>query len=1432
MPGPVERWLETFMCKQYADTFEAYGFKTLQSVCQLQQPQLQAMGVAQEHVDKILESVHILRQSMFGGMNHYKDEGYGSQSNVRMQHTGYIQAPQAHNVSGMNPNYNMAQVGYNSNNNNNQGNIMASHRGHMMDSIYQQQQQQQPQPQSQQYPSSLYQNQGPYHMGQYNQQNSTYGPMMNYNNQNRTQVRQPTTATSHVHSRHQNPQEVANNILQMAASYQPSQTVQVPLSKNRQAPYHVPVSAHYNMPNHVNNTEQMNRQFNYPNPSQHNTHAARTSPVSPGSMYMHSPASQHSSHSMPNSSPRSIHSPSGCGNIRSPVPSPAGSMRSPCHMQSPVNTPINQQLHVTTGQQMVQSPPQHQMGFSPKNNPLSPQGIQSPHYKQQIQKSYLNENVAAANFTANNPLQSLQKLCMLPDRQVVDPKSIVNDSSPSPNQTQKNVSSDVDWNSTISETASVNNCTDGKNCDEMDNNSGIQTNLCTNSENSCSVQNTALNTVVDSYADDAVKKSSENTIKTDVDFEHQKLKYLGQPCNTETEKQPPFECVQGTNCELSERVTNFESSKNVLETHKKSETTENSFNSLQASIETKEVSDSIFHATVVSEQINGIPKSTDHIDCIPKSSNTLHNSELTDNSLKAQKIPENSVCESESTRLEQTVEKSHDREQKSCDITDSIERSQDDQVSESVENICDKSIVNGCDNTLCDDQSKPDISSDCRKDEVKSMVNGIDDSEDNSSDIELNKKDLFIKSEPNIEILEMDSDSLLNHKTDQRQKNDEKSDNKRHLREIPPRVASASPFYVDDSDSGDEGILMVRKDVKYTYSRYSKIHRDINSHVSVSDNDTFDISDEESLDRNSLDSDMSKGFDCDIIQSLPKTVNGPGSNPGHRKKNSGSKPFKNRCSRNVISDTLGQGSKDKSENQKGNGRSKRRRTATSKYGDEMYLGDDFALDSEEETKIERKSKRKRKPSGDTSCVKANTKVKSEDVNLDSDDVEENDKKCKKNEKTETKFNCIIKSEEIVLDSDEEEETGKIDQGKQKISVDQKLPNKTYIEPDILVSVEEPEVGKTIATRRKSKLSGDIKSKVQIKEENEDSQMDSLDSKDICIDIIDSSDNLGDGSDIITFKPITKQSSSFLPVASTSKSQCENKPLVQKAKPRTKSKLKVSKAGKSKSRGKLLDDSIKNMKLKKTMNLMKQNGKKKPEVPVKEKGPILRIKDSGTPKEKCSVVNQLIEENSDKTAKNKRSTVRVSTVQVSKLPSEKSVHVPASLAGENTSWVCALCKKHSSYKFLGDLFGPYYTEGNLPEDEGSGSMDKKGKQKRQSVSVDSKSNSKGRRKSKDSMKPNEIWVHEDCAAWADGVLLIGAKMYGLQEATDIASSTVCTYCKETGAMVGCLHKGCSQKFHYYCGIESGCFLDEENYSLLCPKHRDKRLKSAEAKSFKT
>jgi len=32
MPGPVERWLETFMCSHFAEIFEKFGYRTLESV--------------------------------------------------------------------------------------------------------------------------------------------------------------------------------------------------------------------------------------------------------------------------------------------------------------------------------------------------------------------------------------------------------------------------------------------------------------------------------------------------------------------------------------------------------------------------------------------------------------------------------------------------------------------------------------------------------------------------------------------------------------------------------------------------------------------------------------------------------------------------------------------------------------------------------------------------------------------------------------------------------------------------------------------------------------------------------------------------------------------------------------------------------------------------------------------------------------------------------------------------------------------------------------------------------------------------------------------------------------------------------------------------------------------------------------------------------
>lgn len=1210
----------------------------------------------------------------------------------------------------------MTQSGYG---NCNQGNMVAAHRGHMMEGMYQQQQQQQ---------FFNNQNTGPFPMGQYNQQNSSYGPMMGYSNQNRVQGHPPSGAP-HIHARHQNPQEVANNILQMAASYQPSQTVQVPLNaKPRSAPYHVPVSSHYSVPNHPNKAEQQtSRQFNYPNSSpHHNPHGSRTSPVSPGSMFMHSPASHHSSQSLPNSSPRSIHSPPACGNIRSPVPtpSPAGSMRSPCHMQSPVNTPINQQLHISTGQQMVQSPPQQQLGYSPKNNPISPpvgQPLQCKQQQNMVQhpgkQQYMNEVVAGNN--SNNPLQSLQKLCMLPDRQVVDPKSIVNDSSPSPNQNQKNVNSDVDSYSeariTISEPASTNTSTDGTNCDKSSTSDNLPV-------STISPETPGKKTTIESYADDAVKCSTDKSVKVEIDTEKQKLMYLGQPCsvNSESSKNSPSECVQKHD-ELTAKPNQISEpqpdgivcDKNNIENDKTS--SEKSENETKNELKNNSCGMEVEVRTVTHKNL--------HVLNANEKQETVEFSESVD-----------------------SINSSNDMNQCKGDNP------------ESLADICDKSLVDGCETTHCDDQAKTDI--DCRKDEVKSMVNGGDDSDEVCSDLDSNKNDMNKKAKA-----EYKKDPAIIKKT---VNNQEKNESKR-LREVPARIASSSPYYIDASDSEDESMLMVRKDVKYTYSRCNKINRE--SIVSVSDNDII-VTDDESLDRNSLDSDMSKGFDCDLTTPKPKSsTNGSSSNQGHKKKNVTAKPLKKREPKPFM-DSSCSGSKDQSEKQR-SCRSKRTRTATSKYADEMYLGDDFVLDSEEENEIEKKSKRIRKVSGEP---RVTTKAKFEDkeIIIDSDDeVLLDSKVCKKlnnpHNHQKSTFAVTVKSEEISVDSDSELIQNKNLKKKRKVSGD--TTSSVSVKSEEISVNSKSGVIHNKNLKKTRKVNSEVAITMPLKSENEDSTNPS-DSHDVCIDIIDSSDNLGDGSDIISFKYGKNMVDNCQPTPSTSKSLCSNKTSMKRGTSKSKTKSKVTHLGKSKSRGKLLDDSMKNMKLKKTMNLMKQKGKKKTDIPVKEVGPFLKIKDSGTPKEKCSVVNQQIEETGDKNTKNKKSAVRVSTVHVSRLPSEKSVHLPSNMVGETTQWVCALCNKHSSYKFLGDLFGPYYVEGNLPSDESSNVSDKKGKQKRQSLvaSVQAKV-SKSQRKSKDNLKPHEVWVHEDCATWSDGVLLIGAKMYGLAEATDIASSTV-------------------------------------------------------------
>ncbi|KAG5279821.1 hypothetical protein AALO_G00081950 [Alosa alosa] len=87
-----------------------------------------------------------------------------------------------------------------------------------------------------------------------------------------------------------------------------------------------------------------------------------------------------------------------------------------------------------------------------------------------------------------------------------------------------------------------------------------------------------------------------------------------------------------------------------------------------------------------------------------------------------------------------------------------------------------------------------------------------------------------------------------------------------------------------------------------------------------------------------------------------------------------------------------------------------------------------------------------------------------------------------------------------------------------------------------------------------------------------------------------------------------------------------------------------------------------------------------------------------------------------------------------------------------------------------------------------------------------------------LDPEELWVHEGCITWASGVFLVSGKLYGLQEMLDGARETNCSHCEMVGATLGCLSKGCTLRYHYICGIEADCSMNEENFSLRCPKHK--------------
>lgn len=181
-------------------------------------------------------------------------------------------------------------------------------------------------------------------------------------------------------------------------------------------------------------------------------------------------------------------------------------------------------------------------------------------------------------------------------------------------------------------------------------------------------------------------------------------------------------------------------------------------------------------------------------------------------------------------------------------------------------------------------------------------------------------------------------------------------------------------------------------------------------------------------------------------------------------------------------------------------------------------------------------------------------------------------------------------------------------------------------------------------------------------------------------------------------------------------------------------------------------------------------------------------------------------------------------------------------------VCCLCGGSANAMDLGDLHGPYYPEGFKsdskavcnPQEEDNSDSDSsvRGKRVESLWTSDSESSnspsSKRPRTDGDTdwfsppvvpLDANEHWLHEDCVIWSASVFLVRGKLYGLENAVRLAKASVCSTCQRRGATLGCVFKGCPNKYHYMCALQSGCVLNEDNFSMKCRKHKNKSIKGS-------
>lgn len=1357
---------------------------------------------------------------------------------------------------------------------------------------------------------------------------------------------------SHPHLRNsgQTPQEVANNILHMAASsYPTNNTIQVPLSKTRSAPYHIPSRS----PNYSTKPQDSQQQmcsdygqghFAYPSPPHQSqllmqSRDPRLSPLSPASAgMMASPHSHQSGRCVPSSSPCSLNSPSK-GLIRSPGPSSQlmsspqrGQYQMPSmntsnqRMVSPV--PANQQLKVTVPSSMSQpfqqcyygNSSQYQSfqqpvsaGYSPSsvsqnsdcgqftNSPgsqgrhltHSPGGrsghfsnISSPYTPGS--SSYLSPNQAhsSPSVTQNisdgglasspnmkqcsSPLQSLQKLCMLPDKQVVDPKTVVKEAcvSSSCDVSAKNTDN---WSSS-SDIVSTNTPSDS-NCAN------------TPSDSSCTPTFSDLVSGTDNEITRNLN-SSEAIVNPEMKYQPKKMMLLRAAkedlCSTQSE-----DTIQKNNSEPE-----AEDSKD----HKiKTDEPEQDIDENKSGIEKQSFVETVGSDSAASEKVCDAKSETEDYkqvsdekssDVTEKNSSTLESGDTSVNdklsndmkpdletSLQDNENTQDSSQSSETCDDPKTdVSTSGNVQIATADIQEVKVQSKDVEIAYESDSLSE----NESQIVVCKDINKTyskqerlksfEITPRIRGDSTGSFSDeiansdfeyedhiGCDDIETGFSDIENKSNEMIEESLDDTKDLNSDItngnvviDRVMitgSHWNKNGQQSlsvcsDEKHRRNGRMKNLPfmTKVSDIdsddvpSPLGGDDVDGLEGPVGIDNGDGTVSVTRPSHL-RQRKTPVKYKDTSFFqgdfvfvEEEEEEYLQQ------------IEPKQKITKKVIDVNHNP---KKNGIVKKSGAACSNNDVSSKTKLKFQPSSETSV-SGNLEKTMKLLAKQTEKLKTEKPKSTCNVNNIKI-----LKRGSDGDlkvlkTVCVveafkkdeKAKSNVPKSVLSLD---------KVPKS-KSDSNHTPIQNTAAVVTRKSSKQESN-IDKNKSvKKRVSRKPINGVKTEDiscDKKVTAERTQKGNTLVDRGKEKVLNKSKSKkvteddkpddfevIEIDSEDSDDAVNKTDAKSnvtnmlndgkmmtqpntssvVCQNLVSDEESHGRNfmfslveDEIIDEALISEDFRDTLETNNkaevvehkTASAKLPNKRSNSgsnlKCKSTSAKSDKPRKSGKGIKRKAFIDDDpdfdlgpskrpFKSLKFDKTNDVSSLNKyKKKTDKWANFKGPkIIFEGEKETPKH-CVVINDPYEENVSK--KTKVTAQNVTRIEISQLPSDKSVLIPYNDTSESENWTCALCGKHSSFKFLGDLFGPYTVE-TMSDDMLDLSpkvrLSTKKRKSEDGQSCANKGIKSGKRAGSLSREVNEwkeVWIHEACSVYSDGVFLIGSKIYGLQEAVRIASQTV-------------------------------------------------------------